>query len=96
MNKIIIIFGVSGSGKSSIGKKLSNDLNFKFIDADDFHSISNINKMKRNISLDDNDREEWLVSLNNELKKELNKDIVIACSALKEIYRMKLINGLSD
>ena len=51
--------------------------------------------MKRNISLDDNDREEWLISLNNELKKELNKDIVIACSALKEIYRMKLINGLN-
>jgi carbohydrate kinase (thermoresistant glucokinase family) len=51
--------------------------------------------MKRNISLVDNDREEWLISLNNELKKELNKDIVIACSALKEIYRMKLINGLN-
>jgi carbohydrate kinase (thermoresistant glucokinase family) len=51
--------------------------------------------MKRNISLDDNDREEWLISLNNELKNELNKDIVIACSALKEIYRMKLINGLN-
>ena len=74
MNKLIIIFGVSGSGKSCIGKKLSNDLNIKFIEADDFHSISNINKMKRNISLDDNDREEWLISLNNELKKELNKD----------------------
>jgi carbohydrate kinase (thermoresistant glucokinase family) len=95
MNKLIIIFGVSGSGKSCIGKKLSNDLNIKFIEADNFHSISNINKMKRNISLDDNDREEWLILLNNELKNELNKDIVIACSALKEIYRMKLINGLN-
>jgi 6-phosphogluconate dehydrogenase len=51
--------------------------------------------MKRNISLDDNDREEWLILLNNELKNELNKDIVIACSALKEIYRMKLISGLN-
>ena len=48
MNKLIIIFGVSGSGKSCIGKKLSNDLNIKFIEADNFHSISNINKMKIN------------------------------------------------
>ena len=94
MNKLIIIFGVSGSGKSCIGKKLSNDLNIKFIEADDFHSISNINKMKRNISLDDSDREEWLISLNNKLKKELNNDVVIACSALKEKYRKKLIRGL--
>ena len=47
MQKLIILFGVSGSGKSTIGKKISKDLKFKFIDADDFHSINNINKMKR-------------------------------------------------
>ena len=95
MQKIIILFGVSGSGKSCIGKKLSEDLKIKFIEGDDFHSINNINKMKKNSPLNDNDREEWLLSINHELKKEINKDVVLACSALKEIYRKKLINGVN-
>ena len=51
MHKLIILFGVSGSGKSTIGKKISKDLKFKFIEADDFHSINNINKMKRRLAL---------------------------------------------
>ena len=95
MQKIIILFGVSGSGKSCIGKKLSEDLKIKFIEGDDFHSINNINKMKKNSPLNDNDRKEWLLSINHELKKEIKKDVVLACSALKEIYRKKLINGVN-
>ena len=51
--------------------------------------------MKTNISLNDIDREEWLISINNELKNNLDKDIVIACSALKEDYRKKLISGIN-
>ena len=93
MQKLIILFGVSGSGKSTIGKKISKDLKFKFIEADDFHSINNINKMKRKLSLNDNDREEWLQALNNKLKDQ-SINTVLACSALKEKYRKKLIRGL--
>ena len=93
MHKLIILFGVSGSGKSTIGKKISNDLKFKFIEADDFHSINNINKMKRRLALNDNDREEWLQALNNKLKDQ-SINTVLACSALKEKYRKKLIRGL--
>ena len=93
MHKLIILFGVSGSGKSSIGKKLSKDLKFKFIEGDDFHSINNINKMKRRLALNDNDREEWLQALNNKLKDQ-SINTVLACSALKEKYRKKLIRGL--
>ena len=93
MHKLIILFGVSGSGKSTIGKKLSKDLKFKFIEGDDFHSINNINKMKRRLSLNDNDREEWLQALNNKLKDQ-SINTVLACSALKEKYRKKLIRGL--
>ena len=93
MHKLIIIFGVSGSGKSTIGKKLSKDLKFKFIEGDDFHSINNINKMKRRLALNDNDREEWLQALNNKLKDQ-SINTVLACSALKEKYRKKLIRGL--
>ena len=95
MQKIIILFGVSGSGKSLIGKKLSDNLSFEFIEGDNFHSTDNIKKMKTNISLNDIDREEWLMSINNELKNNLDKDIVIACSALKEDYRKKLISGIN-
>ena len=95
MQKLIILFGVSGSGKSCIGKIISNDLKIKFIEGDDFHSLNNINKMKKNLPLNDSDRKEWLLSLNSELKKEVKKDIVIACSALKEIYRKKLISGVN-
>lgn len=93
MHKLIILFGVSGSGKSTIGKKLSKDLKFKFIEGDDFHSINNINKMKRRLALNDNDREEWLQALNNKLKDQ-SINTVLACSALKEKYRKKLIRGL--
>ena len=93
MHKIIILFGVSGSGKSTIGKKLSMDLKFKFIEGDDFHSINNIYKMKRRLALNDNDREEWLEALNNKLKDQ-SINTVLACSALKEKYRKKLIRGL--
>ena len=93
MHKLIILFGVSGSGKSTIGKKLSKDLKFKFIEGDDFHSIININKMKRRLALNDNDREEWLQALNNKLKDQ-SINTVLACSALKEKYRKKLIRGL--
>ena len=93
MHKLIILFGVSGSGKSTIGKKLSKDLKFKFIEGDDFHSINNINKMKRKLALNDNDREEWLLALNNKLKDQ-SINTVLACSALKEKYRKKLIRGL--
>ena len=93
MDKLIILFGVSGSGKSTIGKKISKDLKFKFIEADDFHSINNINKMKRRLALNDNDREEWLQALNNKLKDQ-SINTVLACSALKEKYRKKLIRGL--
>jgi carbohydrate kinase (thermoresistant glucokinase family) len=93
MQKLIILFGVSGSGKSTIGKKISKDLKFKFIEGDDFHSINNINKMKRKLALNDNDREEWLLALNNKLKDQ-SINTVLACSALKEKYRKKLIRGL--
>ncbi len=94
MYNVIILFGVSGCGKSLIGNKLSKDLNFELIEGDDFHSNENIKKMKNNIPLNDDDREAWLDQINKELNKLRNKNVVIACSALKEIYRKKLVNGI--
>ena len=94
MYNVIILFGVSGCGKSLIGNQLSKDLQFEFIEGDDFHSNENIKKMKNNIPLNDDDREAWLDQINNELNKLKNKNVVIACSALKEIYRKRLVKGI--
>jgi gluconokinase len=81
----IIIAGVSGSGKSTVGKLLAERLGCEFADADDFHPPENIAKMKAGISLDDADRADWLEVLGHHLAD--HGDIVLACSALKKIYR---------
>ena len=94
MGKVIILFGVSGCGKSLIGKKLSLDLKFKFIEGDDLHSNENIEKMNNNIPLNDNDRAIWIKEINTELNRLKNKNVVVACSALKEAYRQALIKGV--
>ena len=80
--------GVSGCGKSTIGKLLSQDLKIPFFDGDDYHSENNIKKMSKELPLNDNDRQGWLESLNELAKKKLiNSSCIIACSALKESYR---------
>ena len=94
MYNVIILFGVSGCGKSLIGYQLSKYLHFEFIEGDDYHSNENIKKMKNNIPLNDDDREAWLDNINKELNKLRNKNVVIACSALKEIYRKRLVKGI--
>jgi gluconokinase len=93
---IIYIMGVSGSGKTTIGKKLSERTAIPFFDADDFHSTANKEKMKRGQPLTDDDRAAWLTSLNELAKKQMKKKgAIIACSALKEKYRMVLSGGIT-
>ena len=80
--------GVSGSGKSTIGKLLSQELNIPFFDGDDFHPKENIQKMSNGQPLNDNDRQSWLEVLNGLAIKELKKNnCIIACSGLKQKYR---------
>jgi gluconokinase len=89
---IVVVWGVSGCGKSTVGKLLADQLGWAFHDADDFHPASNINKMRRGISLDDEDRHPWLARL-AELLRDINDDgrsAVLACSALKQKYRFQL------
>lgn len=91
MNSIIYIMGVSGSGKTTIGRLLSNKTGIPFFDGDDFHSLANKEKMKAGIPLTDEDRRGWLQDLNALAEKEsTNKGAIIACSALKEKYRQLL------
>ena len=81
--------GVSGSGKSTIGKLLSTHFNIPFFDADDYHPPSNIEKMSQGNPLTDADRLPWLESL-KALLQEQKEGAVLACSALKESYRKVL------
>ncbi|MBW4435304.1 MAG: gluconokinase [Pelatocladus maniniholoensis HA4357-MV3] len=92
---IILVMGVSGSGKSTIGKLLADSLDWKFSDADHFHSPQNIAKMRRGIPLDDGDRLPWLQDIQAAIKKwlEENQNVVLACSALKISYRQYFFIG---
>ncbi len=90
--------GVSGSGKTTMGRRLSDICTLPFYDGDDFHPKANIEKMSMGIPLNDKDRERWLSNL-NQLAKEnqsKNKSILIGCSALKEKYRALLSDGLKE
>jgi gluconokinase len=86
---IIIIMGVAGSGKTTIGSLLANELGWAFYDADDFHSESNRTKMSQGIALTDEDRASWLISLKELIAQNIQQNIqmVLACSALKNSYR---------
>ncbi len=90
---IIIIMGVAGSGKTTIGKLLAESLGWEFSDADDFHPPSNIQKMQKGIPLTEADRIPWLEDLQTAIKQWLqaNKNMILACSALKNSYRDYLV-----
>jgi len=82
----IVVMGVSGSGKTTVGKILARELGCDFFDADDFHSVTNRKKMSAGIPLTDGDREEWLQALRRLLQSQ-SMPCVLACSALKQRYR---------
>ena len=90
---IIIVMGVSGSGKTTIGKLLAESLQWEFSDADAFHSPENVEKMRCGIPLSEADRMPWLQDLQTAIKHWLqeNKNVVLACSALKDSYRQFLV-----
>ena len=82
--------GVSGCGKTTLGKALADFLEYFFLEGDAFHSKENIEKMKRGTPLNDYDRIPWLVNLNKEILESAKTGVVVACSALKERYRSDL------
>jgi gluconokinase len=93
---IVILMGVSGSGKTTIGTLLAERLHMAFADADDYHSAANKAKMAAGHPLNDDDRQPWLETLNSLLLKwfEAGKGGALACSALKNAYRHTLLHSL--
>jgi gluconokinase len=90
---VIILMGVAGSGKTTVGRELAGELGWKFYDADDYHPRSNVEKMSHGVPLDDADRAPWLERLRELIESCLarGEDAVLACSALKESYRRTLV-----
>jgi gluconokinase len=91
---IVVVMGVSGVGKSTIGELLASRLRCRFLDADQFHPAANVEKMAAGTPLTDEDRWPWLQNLNARLQQE--KQAVLACSALREAYRQALSKGIPD
>jgi gluconokinase len=89
---IVVVMGVSGSGKSVVGQALATDLGWPFFDADDFHPEANVAKMAAGTPLTDADRWPWLDRLAVEMKaiEERGADAVLACSALRQAYRDRI------
>ena len=91
---IVVLMGVSGSGKTTIGEALARRLGWKLIEGDDYHPRENVAKMAAGIPLEDADRWPWLDALNQRLRGERNA--IVTCSALKESYRRRLLAGIAD
>jgi gluconokinase len=90
MRSQIVVMGVSGSGKSTVGAAVAQRLGVPFADADDFHPPANIAKMKAGIPLDDDDRYPWLEAIGRWLAEHCREGGVMSCSALKRKYRDQL------
>ncbi|WP_434712101.1 gluconokinase [Rhizobium sp. YTUHZ045] len=88
----IIVMGVSGCGKSSVGEKLAEALHLHFVEGDALHPASNVEKMSKGIPLTDEDRMPWLDLIGKRMQASLEKGegIIVSCSALKRIYRDRL------
>jgi len=95
---ILVLMGVSGCGKTTVGEILGKQLGWEFNDADDFHPPSNVAKMRAGHALTDDDRWPWLDRLNALLRaSELDgKNTILACSALRQVYRDRLEQGCKD
>ena len=92
---VLIVMGVVGSGKTTIGSLLAEKLGWEFADADHFHPPENIHKISQGIALTDVDRAPWLAALRNAIERwhAKGKNVVLACSALKQAYRQELRFG---
>jgi gluconokinase len=95
---IVVVMGVAGAGKTTVGRLLARGLGVDFLDADDYHPAANVAKMRAGHALTDDDRRPWLARLNEVLRERAagSAGVVLACSALKASYRDRLLADLPD
>lgn len=95
---LVVAMGVSGTGKSSVGTLLAERLGLDFVEGDDYHPESNIEKMREGVALTDEDREPWLQTLTDLAGQRLDggRSLVLTCSALKRTYRDTLRSGVPE
>jgi gluconokinase len=89
---IVTVMGVAGAGKTTIGQLLARQLSWEFVDADSFHSQASVEKIRQGLALSDADRAPWLQALHDAVEQwtEENRNVVLACSALKRSYREEI------
>lgn len=95
---VLILMGPAGAGKSTVGRALAQEIGWRFVDADDYHSATSVEKMRRGEALTDADRAGWLRALHEVLAGATSRgqNLVLACSALKHAYRDALAGGLDN
>lgn len=95
---IILIMGVAGAGKTTIGRQLAGTLGWRFCDADEFHSPEHIEQLRRGIPLTDEDRRPWLAKIHAAIGDWIDRQesVVLACSLLKSAYRATVLEGYGD
>jgi len=86
---VLILMGISGTGKTTVGKALAARLGWEFVEGDDYHPVANVEKMSAGIALTDDDRRPWLQALSERIDRACRQgeNLVVACSALKHEYR---------
>lgn len=93
MKRLIVIMGVSGSGKSHIGRSLSKKMGVPFLEGDDFHPKANVSKMAGGTPLTNQDREAWIEAMAEAIRGHAENTLVLSCSALNDFVRSRLKNG---
>lgn len=91
---LVVVMGVAGCGKTTVGRALAQALGVPFVDADDLHPPANVDRMRRGLPLDDELRRPWLDAVHARLAAAAPQGLVVACSALKRAYRARLAQGL--
>jgi gluconokinase len=96
--RVVLLMGVSGAGKSAVGRLVADELGARLIDADDLHSAANVERMRAGLPLRDEDRAPWLRDVHAAVAADVDagRPVVLACSALKRRYRTALLAGFAD